>query len=106
MLGLVSPADFGKVGPVMSTVALIVVLLLGGVELDLQALRTALGPTLRLALTTFAVTFALMAGVGIVLLGLPWLVALSMGAILGGTSSAVVIPVVRTLKLPPIPAPS
>ena len=100
VLGLVSPADFGKVGPVMSTVALIVVLLIGGLEHELEALRTALRPTLWLTLTTFVVTFALVAGVGVVLLSLPWLVAFSMGAILGGTSSAVVIPVVRTLKLP------
>jgi potassium/hydrogen antiporter len=102
--GFASPADFGKVGPVMSTVALIVVLLLGGVELDLNALARALRPTVYLALTTFVMTMALVAAAGMLWLGLGWLTAIMLGAILGGTSSAVVIPLVRGLGLPDYPA--
>ncbi len=102
--GLASPADFGKVGSVMSTVALIVVLLLGGVELDLNALTRALRPTLYLTLTTFAMTMSVVTAAGVMWLGLGWLTAAMLGAILGGTSSAVVIPLVRGLALPDYPA--
>jgi potassium/hydrogen antiporter len=104
VLGMTSPADFGKVGAVLSTVALIVVLLLGGVELDLDTLATALRPTLLLTLVTFVATMALVAAIGRFVLELSGLMALTMGAILGGTSSAVVIPIVRSLRLPVYPA--
>jgi len=102
--GMATPADFGKAGPAMSTVALIVVLLLGGIELDLSALRRALRPTLVLTLTTFGLTTAVVAAVGVWGLGLDWFMAVTMGTILGGTSSAVVIPLVRALALPEFPA--
>jgi NhaP-type Na+/H+ or K+/H+ antiporter len=104
VLGLASPADFGRVGPVVSTVALIVVLLLGGVELDLSALGRALRPTLYLALSSFVVTVALVTAAGRVWLDLGWLAALMLGTILGGTSSAVVIPLLRGLALPDYPS--
>jgi potassium/hydrogen antiporter len=102
--GLASAADFGKVGPVMSTVALIVVLLLGGVELDLNALGRALRPTLYLTFSSFVVTIAMVTAAGRLWLDLGWLAALMLGTILGGTSSAGVIPLLRGLALPDYPS--
>ena len=104
VLGWGSPADFGKSGPVMSTIALIVVLLMGGIELDVDSLGKAVRPTLLLTLSCYAVTMLVMAVVGVYWLGLSWLVAMTMGAILGGTSSAVVIPLINGLQLRGYPA--
>lgn len=97
--GFLRPEDFGKVGPVMTTLTLIAILLESGTNLSIDVLRRAAGPTLSLTLVTFVVTLVAVSAVGMVSLGLPWLSGLTLGAILAGTSSAVVIPMVKGLKI-------
>jgi cell volume regulation protein A len=98
LLGYVIPADFGKVGPVMTTIALTVILFESGTSLKLSTLRSAAGPTLTLGLLTFVLTVALVTCVGF-LAGLGMLQAILLGSILGGTSAAVVIPLVNALGM-------
>jgi NhaP-type Na+/H+ or K+/H+ antiporter len=99
--GLVKTSHFGQVGPVLSTVALVVILFEGGTSIDLAVLRRALAPTLRLTLVTAVVTLGVFAAAGHWFLGLGTLQSLLLGAILCGTSSAVVIPLARGLDLAP-----
>jgi NhaP-type Na+/H+ or K+/H+ antiporter len=101
---VVSPADFGKVGGAMSTIALTVILFESGLSLQLTVLRQSLGATLRVTLLAFLAAMAVVAACGHVGLGLPWTLALALGGIAGGTSSAVVIPMVRQLALDRVPA--
>ena len=98
LLGYVTPGDFGKVGPVMTTVALTVILFESGTSLKLSTLKSAAGSTLSLGLITFLLTVLLIAGVGL-LIGLSTLQAILLGSILGGTSAAVVIPLVNSLGM-------
>lgn len=100
VLNLASPADFGKVGPVMTTVSLIVILFEGGIGLDLKSVREAAGETARVTLFTFGATFAIVTGIGWLLLRDATSAAM-LGAILAGTSSAVVIPMVNALGCAP-----
>jgi NhaP-type Na+/H+ or K+/H+ antiporter len=100
----VSPDDFGKAGSAMSTIALTVILFESGLSLQLTALRQSLGATLRVTLLAFVSTLAIVAVLGHAVLGLPWTLALALGGIVGGTSSAVVIPMVRQLGLDRVPA--
>ncbi len=102
MMGAVTPGDFGKVGPVMTTVALTVILFESGTSLKLSALKSAAGPTLSIGLLTFIVTVLLTASVGY-LAGLETLEAILLGSILGGTSAAVVIPLVNSLGMEEAP---
>lgn len=97
--GFLGPEDFGKVGPVMTTLTLIAILLESGTNLSIDVLRRAAGPTLSLTMVTFLATLVAFTVVGMVSLGLPWLSGLTLGAILAGTSSAVVIPMVKGLKI-------
>jgi len=99
VLGMTSPADFGKVGQVLSTMALIVILLESGTDLDLQALRGALRPTLTLTLLSFGGTGVVVAYVGWALLGLSPLPAAMLGVICGCTAASVVIPLVQMLDM-------
>jgi potassium/hydrogen antiporter len=95
----VKPEDFGGVGRVASTVALIVILFESGIALDPHVFASAIRPSLWLTLPTF---FATAVGAGLVTvyaLGVPPLTGAMAGAILGGVSSAVVIPMVKSLKL-------
>lgn len=95
-LAWASPADFGKVGPVLTTIALIVILFEGGLGLEVATVRRALGETLTLTLTTSVVTAGLVAVIAYPLLG-NWITPFLLGVILSGTSSAVVIPMINAL---------
>jgi NhaP-type Na+/H+ or K+/H+ antiporter len=99
LLGIVAVEDFGKIGSVLSTLALIVILFESGTQLSYETLRKSLKPTLGLTIITFLVTLTTVAAFSFLLIGLSPMGSLIVGAILGGTSSAVVIPLARGLKM-------
>jgi cell volume regulation protein A len=99
VLGLASPPLFGAVGPVFTTVTLIIILFEGGIALKLNMLRSALGSALTLAPLSFFSTMLVVAGLAILLTDLETLPAFILGAIVGSTSEAVVIPLVRQLMI-------
>ncbi len=99
VFGYVSPASFGQAGSVLATLALVVILFESGTDLDLASLRPSLSATLKITLSTFAVTAVIATGVGMTMADLPGMSALMLGAILAGTSSAVVIPLVQSLDV-------
>lgn len=96
---VVSAEDFGKVGPVFTTLALIIILFEGGIHLNVRALGAAAADTLSVSLSTMAITSLLVAHLADLLLPIDFTSALFIGFVLGGTSSAVVIPLIRVLKL-------
>jgi cell volume regulation protein A len=99
VLGLTSPSLFGAVGPVFTTVTLIIILFEGGLALKLNMLRSALGGAMILAPLSFFSTMLVVTGLAVWLADLEILPALILGAIVGSTSEAVVIPLVRQLKI-------
>lgn len=99
LTGLVSLDDFGKVGPVLSTLTLIVILFESGTGLSLKVLRQSIGATAGLSLATFTATFLIVIIFGRAVFDISLLEASILGAILAGTSSAVVIPMAKALKL-------
>jgi potassium/hydrogen antiporter len=103
VLGWVTPQQFGAAGGALSAMALVVILFESGVDLDLSALKPSLAATLTLSLVTFVVTGAICTFAGILFAGLSVSAALMLGAILAGTSSAVVIPLVQSLRMSPTP---
>jgi NhaP-type Na+/H+ or K+/H+ antiporter len=99
VLGFVAPTDFGRVGSLFATIALVVILFEGGTTLDLNVLSRSLGTTGLLALSSFALTTTIVTLIGIYLLNLETLPAVLLGLTLGSTSPAVVIPMVNSLRL-------
>ena len=95
----VQPQDWGKVGGVLGTFTLVVILGESGTALRLSVILKYIKPTLGLTLATFVVTVGVVFLVTLFGLGLSVLLALAVGMALGGTSSAVVIPMVRSLKV-------
>ena len=104
VFGIISPEDFGKVGPVMTTMALIIILFQGGTTLNLRTLGAALGPTLGITLPTFILTVGAVTLLAHVFIQVSWPLSVLIGVIVGGTSSAVVIPMVTGMKLREPPA--
>lgn len=97
---LVKPEDLGPVASVFTTITLVIILFQSGTELNFNTLLNSIRGTMRLTLFNFFATMIV-----VVLLGLinkvDILTTLMLGAIVGGTSSAVVIPLVSQLKISP-----
>jgi NhaP-type Na+/H+ or K+/H+ antiporter len=99
ILAVITPEAFGKVGPVFTTISLIVILFQSGLGLNLVTLRESVLPGIRLTIVNFLGTLLVVAGIAVAVLGMSLLEGVMLGAILGGTSSAVVIPLIGRLPV-------
>jgi cell volume regulation protein A len=99
VIGIITPEDFGKVGGVFTTITLVVILFEGGLSLRVDTLRAAIRGTMALANLGFVVTMTSVGFAAWLLTPLDLLSSLMLGAILGGTSSIIVIPLVRQLRM-------
>lgn len=97
--GLVSVEYFGQIGKVFTSITLIVILFESGVHLKLSEIKKSIGAASVLTIVNFLVTMAVVATVTHLLMDFDKLSASFIGAIVGGTSSAVVIPIVRQLRM-------
>lgn len=99
LFGWVSPEDLGPVASVFTTITLVIILFESGTQLNFNTLLNSIGGTMKLTTINFFVTMAIVAALGFFVKELDILTSLMLGAILGGTSSAVVIPMVAQLKI-------
>lgn len=96
---LVNQTTFGKVGPVFTSVTLVLLLFEGGADLGIETLQASLKETLAVTLLSFALTVVLVAGVMRWGAHLDPVSSLMTGAIIGGTSPAVIIPLSRQIGM-------
>lgn len=85
--------------PYFAAVALMMILFDGGLNLPLLQVIRKVGAISVQTLVAFVATVVAVASVAIVVLGYPPIVGFLLGSVLGGTSSAVVIGVVRALRV-------
>lgn len=99
LAGLLSAEGLGRIGNVFTTLALVVILFEGGLDLNVVMLVRSMSGAARLAVVNVVATTI---GVGLgahAWLSMPPLPAVALGTIAGATSSAVVIPMVARLRL-------
>lgn len=99
VLGLVTPDLFGLVGPVFAILTLVIILFEGGLNLKIDVIAGSLKKATTLTLVNFALTMVISALFVMTIFKIPVLSAFMLGAIVGGTTAAVVIPLVRYLDL-------
>jgi len=104
--GVVSRAQLGQIAPFFGALTLVVVLFDGGSRLQLREISRAAPRSGLLALLSFTVSTVVMAGAAlgarsIGLLPASWTVmhALLLGAILGGSSSIIIMPAMSVAKV-------
>ncbi|MCU0620047.1 MAG: cation:proton antiporter [Gemmatimonadales bacterium] len=97
--GLFRAEDLRGFDRAFTTIALVLILFEGAVHLRLDDLRRALRSAFALTLLNFFATMVIVGVVATLLFGMRPLAGALLGAIMGGASPAVVIPLVRTLKL-------
>ncbi len=95
---LVQPEDVGKAGSVFTTVTLICILFESGTGLSLKTIGASIGKASLLTVLNFIGMLAICAPVGHYILDLDWIHSFFLGAALGGTSSAIIIPMLEQLR--------
>ncbi|VVB50807.1 Na(+)/H(+) antiporter 1 [uncultured archaeon] len=98
LFGFITPETFGQVGNVFISITLVVILFESGIGLNFSTLRNSFGGGIKLTVINFVVTSMAVTTI-VIPSGMSILNGLILGAILGGTSSAVVIPIVGKLRL-------
>ncbi len=104
LLGWMTPADFGRVGPLIAAIALVVILFEGGTTLNIGVLAKALTATGMLAINCFILSTLIITLFGFYVLELGILPAVFLGVILGSTAASVVIPLAGALDMAEKPA--
>jgi len=99
VLGIVQPEDFGKVGSIFTTIALVVILFEGGLELSIHTLRSTLRRTVLMTTLSYFVTMILLSSAVFLLTGLSVLTSVFIGAVLAAPAPTVMIPLARLLNL-------
>lgn len=99
LLDIIKPDQLGAVGTVFTSVALIIILFEGGLNLELKSILRYMNQSIRITLSFFFITAAIITCIMHFLFGYTFLAGLITGFICGGTSSAVVIPMVNALKV-------
>lgn len=99
ILGIINPEDLGKVGGVIATTALIIILYEGGLNLSAKQLLSSSLPALGITTLCFFSITAIAVFFYFSLLGKDFTTSILAGLAIGSTSSAIVIPMVRTLSI-------
>jgi NhaP-type Na+/H+ or K+/H+ antiporter len=97
--GIVTSDFFGELGSVFTTITLIVILFESGSGLNFKEIKKAIGSATLLTILNFVITVFITSYLSRWLLSIDILSSIFIGAIVGGTSSAVVIPMVKQLKM-------
>lgn len=97
VLGLLTPAQLAPITPYFATLAMIIILFEGGLGLNLRSIMRGAASGFVFAAATFAASMGAVAAVCL-LFGYELRVGLLLGAIAGGTSGAIVLPILTRLS--------
>jgi potassium/hydrogen antiporter len=99
ILHIVRPDDFGKVGDVFTTIALVVILFEGGLELSFESLRRSWRGTIYITILGYFLSLIALLPALYYLTPLSFVSSLFVAAVLAGPAPSVIIPMVRQLRL-------
>jgi cell volume regulation protein A len=99
VLGWVNPARFEQVTHAFGTLAVILILFEGGLELDVRETFRDFPGGVVLGLLTYLFSFTVISLVAWWGMALPFPTALLVGGVLGCTSSAIVLPILQQLEV-------
>ena len=100
----ISPESLGNAGSLFSGITLVTILFESGTQLRFSALKDSFKGALKLTALNFILSALAIWLVGWLVLELDPIVSMILGCMLGGTASAVVIPIVRQMHMSEKPA--
>lgn len=95
----IKPESLGSVGSVFSQLTLVILLFESGTQLTFNSLTNSIKQTSILTFSTFIAVFVVIGLLGWLCLGMSPTMSFMLGAAIGGTSSAVVIPTVNQISI-------
>lgn len=98
VFGWITPEVLGNIGGVFASLTLLFVLFDSGVDLSIDAIRRTWRGFVQVTLLSFVLSTFVVALVGHQM-GFEWSVSLMLGSMLGGTAAAIVIPLIRQMKV-------
>ena len=94
-------ADLNHFKDIILSVALIIILFDGGLSLDIRSVSESMKLSILISVLAFLISI-IMVGLALhLIMGIDLLLALCLGAIIGGTSSAIVMPIVNRMRIHP-----
>lgn len=99
VFGLFDASNAGELGRVFAAITLVIILFQGGLGIGFKTFANAWPRCLALTFISFIATVVTVGIVSTFLLGLNMLSAFMLGAIIGGTTSAVIIPLLQQLQM-------
>ena len=100
----ISPESLGNAGSLFSGITLVTILFESGTQLRFSALKNSFKGALKLTALNFVLSAIAVWLVGWFILDLGPVISMILGCMLGGTASAVVIPIVRQMHMSEKPA--
>ncbi len=101
VLHIIDPLSFGNMGSLFSNLVLIFILFESGTDLKISEIRSSFRESAGITTLNFLVTWIVTSVLCNVIFNLPWVSSLFIGATLGGTSSAVVVGLVKKISVKP-----
>jgi len=98
---LVDPASFGKLGSLFSNLVLIFILFESGTDLKISEVKASFKESAGITTLGFVLTWIVITVLCKLIFGLPLIACLFIGSALGGTSSAVVVGLVKKIAVTP-----
>lgn len=99
IFGFVNEGHFGSVGPIFTSITLVLILFESGTNLKIGELFKSIGSAFMLTLFNFLASAIIGTLVAMTFPDIDTLSAVFFGVIIAGTSSAVVIPIIKQLKM-------
>lgn len=96
--GIVEASDFKNISEIFASIALMIILFDGGLNLKLSKVLQEAASSTLLAIVCFTLSFIAVGFVAGVLIFDHWLVGFLFGAVVAGTSGAIVIPIILKMK--------
>ena len=100
MLKIIEPSGFGNIAPIFSSLALLIILFDGGMNLNLYKVLDESPKALILGFLNVIISMAATTAFTSILLGWDVMHGLLLGTIIGGTSSSIVLSFTEKLKAP------
>ncbi len=99
ILKIVKPEDLNPFSSLFTVVTLVIILFEGGIHIGYYALKRSIKKVFSITILNFIFTTAIVGVLGVYFTELDIIPSLIIGALISGTSSAVIIPLVNQIKI-------
>ena len=99
VFGVVTPEELEGVGSLLASITLLFILVDSGIDIHIDDIRRYWVGMVQVTLSSFVLSTVVASITSHYLAGLEWFTALLLGSMVAGTGAAIVIPIIRQMKI-------